>query len=395
MLSRSRKVNTVASYINYQICTRLVMDTTSDPDITFDDYGVSNYWHDYQAVRGRFLDQQERERLLVATIEVIRSAGRGQDHDCVLGLSGGVDSSYMIYLAHNLGLRPLVVHFDNGWNSELAVFNIERLVNKYGYDLETFVMPWDEFRDVQRAYFKASVVDLEVPTDHMIFGALHRVASKRGIKYILSGTNQATEWLMPRTWNYRKTDERNLRAIHHQFGERPLKSLPALGVWKAAYYYFLRGIRSVPLLDLVDYKKSDAKRLLMLECGWRDYGGKHYESIFTRFYQGYILPTKFGIDKRRAHLSNLILNGEMTREEALSELQQPTYDEELQQRDKAYVAKKLGFSDDDFDKILALPIRRHEEFDTDAPDRERYMQIVRGLGRARNVMRWYKQRLSK
>jgi N-acetyl sugar amidotransferase len=367
-----------------QTCSMLVMDTT-DPDICFDSNGVCNYWHEFQAFKVALPSAEERQRTLKETLDRIRTTGHGRSHDCLLGLSGGVDSSYMIYLANQFNLRPLVVHFDNGWNSELAVHNIEMLVSKFGYELETFVMEWDEFRDVQRAYFKASVVDLEVPTDHMIFGALHKIAANRGIKYILSGNNYATEWLMPKSWNYRKNDARNLKAIHRRFGSRPLEQLPWMGVWQEARYRLVNGIRMLPLLDLIDYNKTEAKSVLMNEIGWRDYGGKHYESIFTRFYQGYVLPRKFGIDKRKAHLSNLILNGELTREDALRALQQPTYDEDEQLRDKEYVAKKLGFAPEEFEAVLTQPNVPHETFGTDAIDRERYIQMVKILKRLRNV----------
>jgi N-acetyl sugar amidotransferase len=351
------------------------MDTT-DPGITFDKDGVSNYWHDYQAFQARQPNEEDRKRELTEVVERIKAAGRGKKYDSVIGLSGGIDSSYLAYLAKQLGLQPLAVHFDNGWNSELAVSNIEKLVSKLGYDLETFVMDWDEFRDIQRAYFKASVIDLEVPTDHMIFGALYKTASRYGIKYILSGSNNATEWLLPRAWYYLKDDLVNLRAIHRAYGELPLRKLPVLGIWQHAYYQFVRGIRSVSILDLIDYRKDEAKNLLTEQVGWRDYGGKHYESTFTRFFQGYILPRKFGVDKRKAHLSSLILSGQMTREEALRELQQPTYDLDLQQQDKAYVAKKLGFSREEFEAVLALPNRSHESFGTDEQQRRVLRRVV-------------------
>lgn len=372
--------------LNLQVCTKLVMDT-SDPDISFDADGVSNHWHEYQAFAATLPTSEQRDAELQSTLSAIRAAGKGKAYDVVLGLSGGVDSSYMMYLAHKYNLRPLVVHFDNGWNSELAVHNIEKLVEKFDYHLETFVMNWEEFRDVQRAYFKASVVDLEVPTDHMIFGALHKIAAKRGIKYILSGTNHATEWLMPKSWNYTKTDVRNLKNIHAKFGELPLKSLPALGIWMEGYYRIIKGIKSVPILDLIDYSKSKAKSFLIEEAGWRDYGGKHYESVFTRFYQGYVLPNKFGIDKRKAHLSNLILTGEITRDEALRELQQPTYDEDLKVQDKVYVAKKLGFSDEEFEAILCQPNIPHVAYGTDAADRKTYFRVVGALGGVRRLFR--------
>ncbi len=348
-----------------RVCTKTVMDNT-DPDITFDENGVCNWWHEFHAIAAKRPDEEERERQLQEVLNLVKDAGAGQKYDCVLGLSGGVDSSYMAYLAKTWGLRPLIVHFDNGWNDELAVANIETILKKLGFPLNTFVMDWPEFRDLQRAYFKASVLDLEVPTDHMIFGALHKIADQHNIKYILSGNNFATEWLLPRAWYYSKFDLVNLEAIHRTFGEAPMTHLPKLGAWQQVYYRRVKSIRDVRILELVPYEKMKVKRFLMDEFGWKDYGGKHYESVFTRFYQGYILPNKYGIDKRKAHLSNLICNGEITREQALAELQQPADDPDRQRADKHYVAKKLGWSDAEFDDILALPPRRHEEFGTDA-----------------------------
>lgn len=358
-----------------QVCTKTVMDT-SDPDIIFDNEGVSNYWHQYQDFKDALPSVVEREAQLLRTVEAIRAAGRGKRYDCVVGLSGGVDSSYIALLAHEFGLRPLVVHFDNGWNSELAISNIEKIVTTFGFELDTFVMDWEEFRDLQRAYFKASVVDLEVPTDHMISGALARVAAKHGIRTILAGMNYATEWLMPPAWIWNKHDLVNLKGIHRLFGERRLKHLPAMSVWLEAYFHYRHGQRSIRLLNLVNYSKAMAKGRLMAEVGWRDYGGKHYESVFTRFYQGCILPQKFGVDKRRAHLSSLILAGEITRAEAVSELQQPPYDEGLQARDRAYVGKKLGWSDAEFRAILSLPNVDHSAYGTDAGHRARYQALI-------------------
>lgn len=373
---------TDATSSRYQVCTRTVMDT-SDPDIRFDDDGVSNYVHDFAAFMDALPPPEARKAELEARIAQIKAEGKGKRYDCVLGLSGGVDSSYLAYLAKDWGLRPLVVHFDNGWNSELAVDNIERIVSRLGFELATHVMNWEEFRDLQRSYFLASVVDIEVPTDNLIFGALFRLAAKHKVRTILSGTNYATEWLMPPRWNYRKNDAVNIRTIQQIFGSRKLKELPILGVWNQGRYTLLNGIRTFAPLDLVDYSKAGAKKLLMEELGWRDYGGKHYESVFTRFYQGYVLPRKFGIDKRRAHLSTLILTGEITRDEALAELQQPTYDETSQAEDRAYVGKKLGFSEEEFNRILAAAPLPHETYGTDARQRELFFGLVGTLQRLR------------
>ena len=359
-----------------RVCSRTVMDTT-DPDITFDASGASNWWTGFQALRAAAPDAAEQRQELEAALTSIREAGRGRPFDCVLGLSGGVDSSYLAYLTRQWSLRPLVVHFDNGWNDERAVRNIELIVRKLGLRLQTFVMNWPEFRDLQRSYFKASVLDLEVPTDHLIFGALYRIAREHRVRYILSGSNTATEWVLPRAWYYSKFDFANLRAIHRRYGERPMRHLPKLGAWQGAYYQWVGGIRDIRMLDLVPYRKLEAMRVLEAEFGWQYYGGKHYESVFTRFYQGCLLPEKFGIDKRKAHLSNLICNEEMTRECALAELSKPTYDPDQQRADRRYVAKKLGWSEQEFEDILALPPRRHEDFGTDA--RQRWMVERLGL----------------
>lgn len=348
-----------------RVCTKTVMDNT-DPDIVFDANGISNWWHEYHEILTSRPTADRQAELLRETLQKIKQSGIGKSYDCILGLSGGVDSSYMAYLAKTWSLRPLVVHFDNGWNDELAVGNIEVMLKKLGFPLHTFVMDWPEFRDLQRAYFKASVLDLDIPTDHMIFGALHKIAYEHGIRYVLSGNNFATEWLLPRAWYYSKFDLVNLSRIHRTFGEVPMKRLPKLGVWQRLYYQRVKEIQDVKILELVPYKKLEAKQLLMDEFGWRDYGGKHYESVFTRFYQGYILPSKYGIDKRKAHLSNLICNGEITRAEALVELSRPTDDPNRQKADKRYVAKKLGWTESEFDDILALSPRAHDEFGNDA-----------------------------
>lgn len=359
-----------------RVCTRTVMDNT-DPDIVFDDDGICNWWHQFREIAASRPDVEPRETRLREVIAKIRDAGRGRPYDCILGLSGGVDSSYMAYFAKQWSLRPLVVHFDNGWNDELAVRNIELMVKALGFSLQTFVMHWPEFRDLQRAYFKASVLDLEIPTDHMIFGALHKIASEHHIKYILSGNNFATEWLLPRAWYYSKFDLENMKAIHRAYGEVPMRHLPKLGVWQRLYYQRVKVIEDLRILELVPYRKLEAKQLLIDEFGWKDYGGKHYESVFTRFYQGYILPKKYGIDKRKAHLSNLICNGEISRDTALDELSRPPDDPDRQRSDKRYVAKKLGWSDDQFDEILALPPRRHEEFGTDERQHRAAERVIR------------------
>lgn len=364
----------------YQQCSLSVMDTISDPDISFDEKGICNYYYEYiEAEKQQVFSGVDGLKLLNQTVEKIKRAGMGKPYDCILGLSGGADSTYLAYLAKQEGLRPLLVHFDYGWNSEIAVQNIEQAVQHLGFDLYTHVMDWDEFRDILRAYFKASVVDLDVPADHMIFAALYKTANKYGIKYLLSGNNVQTEHTLPKSWNYNKFDIVNLRNIHREFGERKLKHFPALGLWHHAYYSLAKEIQSAQLLNFVPYTKKNIVEIITRELGWKDYGGKHHESVFTRFYQGFILPVKFGIDKRKAHLSNLIFSGQLTKEEAQSELQKPTYDPRLQQEDKIYIAKKLGFSRDEFESILKLPNRTHDEYGTDKSQRVFYFKAMRLL----------------
>ncbi|MDH7974954.1 N-acetyl sugar amidotransferase [Sphingomonas sp. AR_OL41] len=368
-----------------RMCTVTVMDE-SDPDIRFEADGACHYVREWQAFAAKLPTRGARVDRLAKLVARIKADGRNKRFDSVLGLSGGVDSSYAAWITKDLGLRPLIVHFDNGWNNELAVNNIENIVSKLDFELHTVVMNWPEFRDIQRAYFRASVVDLEVPTDHMILGALHRIAAKHRVRHILSGTNNITEWLLPRAWYYRKFDEVNIRAIHKKFGELPLKHFPAFGLWQQAWYQKARRIESTHILDLVDYDREKAKALLIEQLGWRDYGGKHHESVFTRFYQGYILPRKFGIDKRKAHLSQMILAGQMTRDEALVKLAEPTYTLGLQQSDKTYVAKKLGFSDETFEKLLNLPNVAHEDYGTDLAQRRQYFSLLRAVRPVRNLI---------
>jgi N-acetyl sugar amidotransferase len=372
----------------YQQCSLSVMDTIADPDIRFDENGICNYYYEYlEAERTQTLSGEEGTKKLKAIVDEIKKEGKNNQYDCILGLSGGADSTYLAWLAKQEGLRPLLVHFDYGWNTELAIQNIENAVKILGLNLFTYVIDWEEFKELQRSYFKASVLDLDVPADHMIFGALFNTADKFNIKYMLSGNNVWTEITLPKSWNYNKFDLVNLKTIHRTYGKRRFKKLPALGLWHFANYQLIKKIKSVQLLNYVRYKKEDIKTLIAKELKWRDYGGKHHESVFTRFYQGYILPNKFHIDKRKAHLSNLIFAGQLTKKEALNELSRPSYDPILQLEDKKYVAKKLGFSDEEFDEILTLPNKSHEDFDTDKPQRELYFRIMRMIKPATSLIR--------
>jgi N-acetyl sugar amidotransferase len=358
----------------YRACTRCVMDTSA-PGIEFDHAGVCNYCkiHEHKVALAPFSHPGAQEAL-AAQVERIRSQRRG-DHDSIVGLSGGVDSSYVAYQAVKLGLKPLAVHFDNGWNSELAVKNIEQIVKRLGLDLLTFVIDWEEFRDIQRSFFKAHVVDIEMVTDHAIFAAMYRIAHQHKIRFILSGTNAQTESIMPPAWQHFKFDLRNLKAIHRRHGTLPIKRYPKLSVWGMAWNHYIWGAKSVSLLNYLPYRKSDAMRTLQTELGWQYYGGKHYESVFTKFYQAHILPAKFGIDKRRIHLSDLIMNGEIGRDEAQRELEQPLYDAVQLEQDRAYVCKKLGFSEAEFAAYLAAPPVSHYDYPSYARLAERLVAI--------------------
>ncbi len=375
------KINSEANFGRvYQQCKVSVMDTIADPDIFFDENGISNYYYEYKLAEEQNVKKgDEAKKILADLSNEIKRQGKKNNYDCIVGLSGGADSTYLALLAKELGLKPLLVHFDYGWNSELAVKNIENAVQKLGFDLYTYVMDWEEFRDLQRSYFKASVLDLDVPADHMIFGALNKIANKFNIKYILSGNNVVTEYTLPKTWNYNKFDMVNIKNIHKIYGILPLKKLPKLGLWHNVYYQLMKGIKSYQLLNLVEYNKESIKRVIKEELDWKDYGGKHHESIFTRFYQGYILPNKFFIDKRKAHLSTLIFSGQITKEEALEELKSPPYDISLQKNDFEYVSKKLGFTIEEFKEVLEQPNRKHEEFGTDGKQREFYYNTMKKI----------------
>lgn len=267
----------------FKQCAVSVMDNIADPDITFDEKGICNYYYEFQKdYAEKVKTGKEGADALGAIIEKIKEEGKNKPYDCIMGLSGGVDSTYVALLAKQHGLRPLAVHFDNGWNSELAVKNIENIVHRLGIDLHTFVINWEEFRDLQIAYLKASVIDIEAITDHAIFATLYRLAGKKGIKYILSGTNVQTENTLPKSWIHPKYDHVNIKSIHKKFGTVPLKTFPFMNAKVKRYYIKTKGVTSLSILNYMDYNKSNVKETIQKELGWRDYGGKHYESVWTR-----------------------------------------------------------------------------------------------------------------
>jgi N-acetyl sugar amidotransferase len=357
----------------YQQCSMSVMDTISDPHIAFDEKGICNYYYEYlQKEKDQVMFGREAEEKLAEIVQKIKSAGQGKKYDCITGVSGGVDSTYLCLMAKKLGLNPLIVHFDNGWNSELAVKNIENIISRLGFDLYTLVVDWSEFRDLQLAYLKASVVDIEALTDHAIIGTLYKLAAQNDIKYILSGYNIVTEGVLPSYWVWNKTDHTNIKDIHRKYGSVPLKTYPLFTAKQKRFDMQRKGIEVINLLNYVNYNKKKVKETIIEELGWRDYGGKHYESVFTRFYQGYILPVKFGIDKRKAHLSNLIFSRQMEKPEALAELSKPMYDPQQLKDDYEFVLKKLQLSEAEFDQLMLLPRKEHTDYATEVGFFEHY-----------------------
>lgn len=364
-----------------RICSRCVMDE-SDPDLSFDEAGLCDFCRAYDAAaaRGDF-DLAQKGKELPQLVDAMKREGRGRPYDCIMGVSGGADSSYAAYVAvRDLGLRALAIHVDNGWNSELAVKNVEVIVRGLGMDLVTYVIDWDEFRDLQLALLRASVVDLELVSDHAILAGMYATARRFRVRWIATGDNSATEVTLPRTWNHRKTDLTNIKAIHRRFGSGRLRTFPTMSTVRMWAMQKALRIRTVPLLSYVPYVKADAMRRLNESLGWKPYPGKHYESVITRFYQGYILPVKFGIDKRRIHLSRLICTGQIARGDALAELEKDPYEADQLASDKEFVAKKFGLTEAEFDLLMAAPRCAHDAFATDA-------RVVQGMIRAAGTVR--------
>ncbi len=339
---------------------------TSDPTITFDADGVCNHYPDFhQTVKPHWQTGPEGQRQLEATVAAMKQAGEGRDFDCIMGLSGGADSSYMLHrMVTEFGLRPLVFHVDGGWNTESAVDNINGLIDKLGLDLYTEVINWEEMRDFQLAMFKSGVPHIDIPQDHAFIAVLYRFASKHRIKFILNGGNISTECVRnPLQIYYWGTDMAQIRDILGRFGTVPMHSYPFSPIYyHKIYLRYLRGVKVFKPLNLMPYVKSDAMLLLEREYGWKSYPQKHFESRFTRFFEGYWLPSRFGFDVRRGQFSSLILTGQMTREEALSKLEQPPYDPELIQQDIDYVAKKLGISNDELCTYRDMPKKYYWDY---------------------------------
>jgi N-acetyl sugar amidotransferase len=341
------------------------MDTT-DAQITFDRNGVCDHCRNFYTNTLPSWHTDERGwAALQEIVQKIKKQGEGRDFDCIMGMSGGIDSSYLTYIAkEQLGLRPLVFHVDAGWNSQEAVNNIEKLVDKLGLDLYTEVIDWEEMRDLQLAFFKAGVPHIDIPQDHAFFATMYHFAEKHGIKYILTGANYSTECVKnPLEWIYFGTDVRQIRDIHRQFGRRPLEKFPLSNILRHKIYLrYIRGIRVVTPLNYVPYIKAEAVKLLVEEFGWQTYPQKHFESRFTRFYEGYWLPQKFGYDTRRVQFSSLILTGQMTRQEALDHLRRPAHDAATIRQDFEYVATKLGITVEELQTYFDAPNKSYRDY---------------------------------
>lgn len=374
----------------YQICTNCIMDT-SDSNITFDGRGWCDYCNNYhQNIVPNWHTDERGQREIQAVADTIRSEGKGRDHDCIIGVSGGVDSSYVALLAkEKLGLRPLIFHVDAGWNSQQSVNNIEKLVDSLGLDLHTEVIDWQEMRDLQLAFFKAQVPHLDTPQDHAFFAGLYNFAAKHGFKYVITGANYSTECVRePLEWHYHATDLRQLKDIHEKFGTRPLKTFPLTDIFTHKLYYrFVKGMRIVKPLNHFPYIKEDAMQELADRFGWQKYAHKHYESRFTRFYEGYWLPVKFGYDKRRAHFSSLILTGQLTRDEALRRIAQPAYDDETVAHEFEYVATKLDLTVAELKELMNGPNKSYRDYKSSMPLIELGTRVLRGMGVQKMIVR--------
>lgn len=356
---------------------------TSDPDITFSEKGHCNHCTDYfDRIAHLTYQGEQSDRQLDVIVGRIRQAGKGRDYDCVTGISGGVDSSYTAHVLKRLGLRPLAVHMDNGWNSDIAVRNIKNVATTLGMDYQSYVLDWEEFRDLQLSFLRASVPEIETPTDMAIPAALHRIAAAHGVKYIISGGNYATEGILPAAWHYNAKDLVFLRGVHRRFGTRPLRTFPTFGYRDEVYYKLVRGMRIIYPLNYVPYSKPAAMDLLRGELGWQNYGGKHFESRITGFVHSYIFPVKFGYDYRKATLSTQVCAGSVTRESALELLQEPPFDPVQAAREIEYIAKKFEIRLDELEEILARPPKTHRDY----PNDQRKLEFIY------RVYRWYARR---
>jgi N-acetyl sugar amidotransferase len=349
----------------YQVCTSCVMDT-SDSRIVFDENGVCDHCNTFFSdIEPVWNYGKGREKELELLVEAIKKQGKGKDFDCLMGMSGGIDSSYLLYkMTNDFGLRPLVFHVDAGWNSQLAVNNIEKLIDGLGLDLYTEVINWEEIRDLQLAFFKSGVPHIDVPQDHAFFATMYKFASRHKIKFILTGGNYSTECVRnPLEWMYYQSDSIQLKDIYSRHGVGKLKDYPITNIlWHKIYLPYVRGIRMFRPLDYLEYNKLEAMNMLEEKFGYQKYHQKHFESRFTRFYESYWLPERFGYDTRKVQYSSLILTGQMTREQALEQLKVPAYNPEDIEHDKEFVSNKLRISQSELDNYFLMPKKTYKDY---------------------------------
>ncbi len=346
---------------HYQICTYCVMDT-SDQDIVFDENGRCNHCKDFEKVLQQPRFSSNNQEQLDSLISLVKNKGKNRKYDCLLGISGGVDSCYTVYLCVKWGLRPLVMHMDNGWNSEIAVANVKKIVNKLGVDYVSYVLDWTEFREIQLAFLKSSIVDLEMPTDLAIPGSLYRTAVKHKVPYIISGGNYSGEGILPLTWGYHVLKDAKLyRHIVKKYSSIKIRKVPLVSLWSEIYYKFVKRIKYLYPLNFVEYNKDEAREFLKNEFDWQDYGGKHHESKITGFWQSYAMPVKYNMDYRRATLSSQIVSRQVTREQAIEILKSLPYDPDKIEDDKVYIAKKYGITIDELNLYLKNPPKTYKD----------------------------------
>lgn len=361
-----------------RICTKCVVDSTV-PGASFDQSGVCNHCKLYAVLEQDWPIGEEGQRRLAALVEKIKADGAGKEHDCVVGVSGGTDSSYLLYLAKQYGLRPLAVHFDNGWDTEISVNNIKKALSKLGIELYTYVVDWEEFKDILVSFMKAAMPWADIPTDIGLVSTLYRAAAGEGIKYVLMGNNFRTEGKMPTEWTY--SDGRQIKYIQKKFGAKKLKSFPNLTLFDFVHFSVVKRIKMIRPLNYIQYRKDQAREVLERELDWQYYGGHHYEGIFTRFVYSYWMPVKFGIDKRKITHSALIRLGEMTREQALADLAAGPSTKDRVKDDVEYVIKKLGLTSADFDRLMALPPKSFLDYPSYYPIFRNFLPLLKPIFR--------------
>ncbi len=352
--------------MDFQICTRCIMDTT-DPEIVFDVNGYCNHCTTaIQQLTKGYLPNTEGQRRLDVILQRIRKDGKGKKYDCIIGLSGGIDSSFLAWKTKNWGLRILLFHVDGGWNTEASRHNVHILAEKLGYDLHVYTIDWEEMRDLQVAYMKSGLANLDVPQDHAFFAVLFKKCDEFGIPHWIAGMNLVSESILPKAWGYTALDSHQILDVHKRYGKRPLRTYPIISLWDYCKFYgnipFISSIQVHTPLNLMPYDVFAARETLVNEAGWQNYGRKHEESLFTKLFQNYILPHKFGYDKRKAHYSSLIVSGVMTRDQALEAMKEPTYTDSELAEDIRKVRERLELSEREWETIMNVPCATWQDY---------------------------------